>query len=109
MKAIGRLGSNNGKNFLLKRVEDGADEANELEMALLLLTFPIDPRNHCVPLVDEFEMPQNGSDNASKLMVMPLLLPFKENPRFQTFHDFVGLFKQICEVGSFNIHRHKSI
>ena len=106
MKAKGRLDSNQDKEFLLKRVEDGADE---LEIALSLQKIAQNPHNHCVPLVDELEMPRNGSTKASKLMVMPFLLPFQKNPRLQTFHDFVELFTQICEVGSFNFHRHESI
>jgi hypothetical protein len=62
--------------------------------------FSRDPRNHCVPLLDIIEMPQNGQ----KLLVMPFLRPF-DNPRFQTFDEFVVFFTQICEVGSF---RHPS-
>jgi hypothetical protein len=52
-----------------------------------------DPRNHCVPLLDVIEIPNAGQ----KLMVMPFLRPFN-NPRFQTFAEFVAFFTQICEV-----------
>ena len=50
--------------------------------------------NHCVPLLDLIELPEDGG----KLMVMPLLRPFN-NPRFQTYGEFVAFFMQICEVG----------
>jgi hypothetical protein len=53
-----------------------------------------DPANHCVPLLDLIELPEDGG----KLMVMPLLRPFN-NPRFQTYGEFVAFFLQICEVG----------
>jgi hypothetical protein len=33
------------------------------------------------------------------LIVMPLLRPFDE-PRFQTYAEFVAFFTQICEVSS---------
>ncbi|KAI0294525.1 kinase-like domain-containing protein, partial [Russula brevipes] len=51
-----------------------------------------DPQNHCVPLLDVIEIPSTGQ----KLMVMPYLRPFN-NPRFQTFGEFVAFFMQICE------------
>jgi hypothetical protein len=52
------------------------------------------PHNHCVPLLDIIELDGAGSH---KLMVLPLLRPFNE-PRFQTFGEFVAFFTQICEV-----------
>ncbi|KAI0248430.1 kinase-like domain-containing protein [Lactifluus subvellereus] len=51
-----------------------------------------DPSNHCVPLLDLIELSQDGG----KLMVMPFLRPFN-NPRFQTYGEFVAFFMQICE------------
>jgi hypothetical protein len=62
-----------------------------------------DPRNHCVPLLDIIEIPQNDQ----KLMVMPLLRPFND-PHFQTFGEFVGFFTQICEVRPFP-NRHEPV
>jgi len=50
--------------------------------------------NHCVPLLDVIELEGSSSD---KLMVFPLLRPF-DQPRFQTFGEFVAFFTQICEV-----------
>lgn len=54
-----------------------------------------DRRNHCVPLLDVIEI----SDTGQKFMVMPFLRSFN-NPRLQTFGEFVGFFTQVCEVSS---------
>jgi hypothetical protein len=51
-------------------------------------------RNHCVPLLDVVELQHAGPQ---KLMVFPLLRPFNQ-PRMQTFGEFVDFFTQICEV-----------
>ena len=52
--------------------------------------------NHCVPLLDVIEL-EGPSSSSGKLMVFPLLRPF-DQPRFQTFGEFVAFFTQICEV-----------
>jgi hypothetical protein len=52
-----------------------------------------DPSNHCIPMLDVVDLPQNGG----KLMVMPFLRPFN-NPHFQTYGEFIAFFMQICEV-----------
>jgi serine/threonine protein kinase len=52
------------------------------------------PRNHCVPLLDSFELP-DALDR--KFIVMPYLRPF-DKPRFRTYGEFVAFFTQICEV-----------
>ena len=86
-----------GKHVMLKKVypEEGP---YELMITQLFSSRDLarDPRNHCVPLLDIIEIPQNGQ----KLMVMPLLRPFND-PRFRTFGEFVAFFTQICEVRSF--------
>jgi len=53
------------------------------------------PKNHCVPLLDLVDLSHIRPDGR-KLMVMPLLRPFK-NPSFQTYGEFVAFFMQICE------------
>jgi serine/threonine protein kinase len=94
-----------GKHVMLKKIypEEGP---HELVITQLFSSRELvrDPRNHCVPLLDIIEIPQNGQ----KLMVMPLLRPFND-PHFQTFGEFVAFFTQICEVRSFHTHRHESI
>ena len=92
-----------GKQVMLKKVypEEGP---HELIITQLFSSreFARDPRNHCVPLLDILE-----AQNGQKLMVLPFLRPFN-NPRFQTFGEFVAFFAQICEVDIFNIRRRES-
>src|SRR6266852_2839270 len=52
------------------------------------------PDNHCAPLLDIIEL-QNPE--RQKLMVSPLLRPFNQ-PKIQTFEEFVDFFTQICQV-----------
>jgi hypothetical protein len=52
------------------------------------------PQNHCVPLLDVIELQR---PEPQKLMVTPFLRPFNQ-PRMQTFGEFVAFFAQICEV-----------
>jgi hypothetical protein len=84
-----------GKHVMLKKVlpEEGP---YELQITQFFSSPEVsrDPRNHCVPLLDVIETPNAGQ----KLMVMPFLRPFN-NPRFQTFGEFVAFFAQTCEVG----------
>ena len=67
-----------GKQVMLKKIYPPEDGPHELMITQLFSSreFARDPRNHCVPLLDIFEMPQNGQ----KLMIMPFLRPFN-NPR----------------------------
>jgi hypothetical protein len=88
-----------GRQVMLKKVlpEEGPYELSITE----LFSSPglrSDPKNHCVPLLEVIDLPQTNPDGR-KLMVMPLLRPFK-NPRFQTYGEFVAFFMQISEVGS---------
>ena len=95
----------NGKQVMLKKIYP--DEGpHELVITQLFSSRELarDPRNHCVPLLDVIEVPQNGQ----KLMVMPLLRPFND-PHFETFGEFVAFFTQICEVRFFHTHRHEPI
>ena len=95
------------KRVMLKKIYP--DEGpNELMITQLFSSPAIaqDPRNHCVPLLDIIEIPQNGQKLT--LMVMPFLRPFND-PHFQTFGEFVAFFTQICEVRSFQHSRHEPI
>ena len=94
-----------GKQVMLKKTYP--DEGpHELIITQLFSSqaFARDPRNHCVPLLDIIEIPENGQ----KLMVMPLLRPFN-NPHFQTFGEFVAFFTQISEVSSSKTHRYEPV
>ncbi|KAI0249675.1 kinase-like domain-containing protein [Lactifluus subvellereus] len=83
-----------GKCVMLKKVPVG-EERQELEIARLVSSPELSrqPRNHCVPLLETLELPTVPDQ---KLMVMPYLRPFN-NPRFQTFGEFVAFFTQICD------------
>ena len=52
------------------------------------------PHNHCAPLLDVIELQR---PETQRLMVSPFLRPFNQ-PRMQTFGEFVAFFTQICEV-----------
>ena len=96
-----------GKHIMLKKIYP--DEGPHELMITQLFSSPAiarDPRNHCVPLLDIIEIPQNGQK--LKLMVMPFLRPFND-PNFQTFGEFVAFFTQICEVRTFKHSRHEPI
>ncbi len=73
--------------------EEGPHEPriNQLFSSLELATIP---DNHCAPLLDIIEL-QNPEPQ--KLMVFPLLRPFNQ-PKIQTFGEFVDFFTQICQV-----------
>ena len=67
---------------------------HELEINRLFSMGPLasNPRNHCAPLLDVIQLP-----NDPPIMVHSLLRLFY-NPRFQTFGEFVSFFSQVCEV-----------
>ena len=52
------------------------------------------PDNHCAPLLDVIEIQR---PEPQKLMVFPFLRPF-DQPKIQTFGEFVAFFTQICQV-----------
>ena len=81
-----------GRQVMLKKVSAG----EELEIGRRFSFTPLsqEPGNRCVPLIEILELP-NAVDQ--KLIAMPLLRSFN-NPRFQTFGEFVAFFTQICEV-----------
>jgi serine/threonine protein kinase len=69
---------------------------HELELTRRLSSpeLRLEPRNHCVPLLDTLDLP--GAYD-QKLIVMPFLRPFDE-PHFRTYGEFVAFFIQMCEV-----------
>lgn len=82
-----------GKRVMLKKVLP--DEGPyELQISRFFSSREVatNSRNHCVPLLDVIKLPNSGQ----QLMVTPFLRPFN-NPRFQTFGEFVAFFNQLCE------------
>ena len=81
-----------GRQVMFKKIPAGI----ELEIGQYLSSPGLlhDSHNHCVPLLEILELPEAPEQ---KLIVMPFLRPF-DNPRFQTFGEFVSFFTQICDV-----------
>jgi len=75
---------------MFKKISAG----NELEITKFLSSPGLMRESQCVPLLEILELPKSPEQ---KLLVMPLLRPF-DNPRFQTFGEFVSFFAQICDV-----------
>ena len=67
---------------------------HELRINRLVSSEPLlsDPRNHCAPLLDAIELP-----NEPHIMVHARLRPFNDPP-MQTYGEFVSFFSQLCEV-----------
>src|SRR5712691_8043925 len=85
-----------GRQVMLKSVPVRGQQELEIARTVSSPELRRYPHNHCVPLLDTFELPDTLDE---KLIVMPFLRPFDE-PRFQTYGEFVAFFTQICEVGS---------
>ena len=88
-----------GKLVMLKMLPKG-EGPYELEINKLFSTEPLSSnlRNHCVPLLDVIELP-----NDRPIIVHPLLRPFYD-PSLQTYGEFVTFFAQICEVSFMYSH-----
>ena len=67
---------------------------HELRINQLVSSEPLrsDPRNHCAPLLDVIELP-----NEPQIMVHSRLRPFNDPP-MQTYGEFVAFFSQLSEV-----------
>jgi hypothetical protein len=66
----------------------------ELQINQLFSSEPLvsDHRNHCAPLLDLIELP-----NEPRIMVHARLRPF-HRPPMQTYGEFIAFFSQLCEV-----------
>ncbi|KAJ7092080.1 hypothetical protein B0H15DRAFT_835358 [Mycena belliarum] len=76
-------------DVVLKRVETDLEE----HITAQEVSLPRDPRNHCVPILEVFEVP----DSEYHIIVMPLLRSFLV-PRFDTIGEAVEFFSQFFEV-----------
>lgn len=95
-----------GRQVTLKKVlpEEGTQELS-ITKIFSSPGLKEEPMNHCVPLLEVIDLSPDQPDG--KLMVMPFLRPF-ENPRFQTYGEFVAFFIQISEVGQSVLEQHIS-
>jgi hypothetical protein len=71
--------------------DEGPDE---LQLNRLFSSEPLasNPRNHCAPLLDVIQLP-----NDPPIMVHSQLHLYHDPP-FHTYGEFVAFFEQICEV-----------
>ncbi|KAA1478173.1 hypothetical protein DENSPDRAFT_660444 [Dentipellis sp. KUC8613] len=83
---------------------DGEERTEELDVALFFSSEPrrSDPRNHCVPVLDWWRIPEERTS----YMVMPLLRACT-SPPFITVGEAVDFFGQIFEGLSF-MHEHRT-
>ena len=88
-----------GTQVMLKIVPTGGQQEVDITRWLSSPELRRDPRNHCVPLLETLELPNNPDQT---LIVMPFLRPF-DKPHFRTYGEFVAFFTQTCEV-SFPCH-----
>lgn len=78
----------------IKRVRTGSEEAR-LVSKLSQPELRGDSRNHCVPVLDQFEDPD---DPSISYVIMPFLRPF-DDPPFETVLDLMDFVTQLLEVG----------
>jgi hypothetical protein len=69
------------------------EHATEVAIGRMLSTEPLalHPANHCVPILEELEVPDNPT---LSILVMPWLLPI-DHPPFETIGEVVEFFRQI--------------
>lgn len=86
-----------GAVVMLKKVDKLRNEYNqEVEISLHLSSPELseDPHNHCVPVHEMLEIPD---DDGFAILVLPLLRSFK-SPRFDTIGECIDFFQQIFKV-----------
>ncbi|KAL1689597.1 hypothetical protein GGG16DRAFT_114840 [Schizophyllum commune] len=93
-----------GEPVMLKRVNKL--HSNEVEITTSLSPLPLakDPRNHCVPVYDVLEVPD---DDDLQILVLPLLREY-DDPPFDTVGEVVDCLRQVLECILF-LHEHNII
>jgi hypothetical protein len=83
-----------GKYVMLKMLPEDEEGPWELQLNRLFTSEPLasNPRNHCAPLLDVIQLP-----NDPPIMVHSQLRLYHDPP-FHTYGEFVAFFGQICEV-----------
>ncbi|KIJ54959.1 hypothetical protein M422DRAFT_221387 [Sphaerobolus stellatus SS14] len=92
-----------GLNVMLKRVSPSGTYSQELKVIKFFSTETVvmDPRNHCIPLLDVVQAP---TYDEAYILVMPCLLRYDE-PRFITVGEVVEFLRQTFE-GIQYMHEH---
>lgn len=71
------------------------DEESRIAQMLSTKELRADPRNHCVPIIEVIEDP---NDDSISYVVMPLLRN-ADSPPFQYVKEIVDFVDQVLEVG----------
>jgi len=87
--------TDDGKFVCIKRVGRN-DEETRIAQMLSAKELRADPRNHCVPIIEVIDDPD---DDSISYMVMPLLRN-ADSPPFQYVKEIVDFIDQVLEVGS---------
>ena len=82
-----------GKLVYIKQIETNDQESR----IALMLSYPQDPANHSVPILDIFADTQ---DDSISYIVMPFLRPVDEPP-FYVIEEILDFADQILEVTTF--------
>ncbi|PSR73553.1 hypothetical protein PHLCEN_2v10472 [Hermanssonia centrifuga] len=83
---------NDGKLVYVKRVATG-DTESQIIMKFSSPASRLDPRNHCVPVLDYFT---DDEDSSISYIVMPFLRPV-DYPPLETINDVVDFVSQLME------------
>ncbi|KAH6910835.1 other/AgaK1 protein kinase [Coprinopsis sp. MPI-PUGE-AT-0042] len=91
-----------GRHVVLKKVSK-QKEPEELKIMQFLNQEELltDPRNHCVPLLNHFQSPEDDYE----IVVMPLLRDY-DDPQFDTVGEVMDFIRQILEGFAF-LHEHR--
>lgn len=81
--------------FVIMKIIDKRTHPDELNIANYL-TSQKNERNHCVPVLDSFDAPD---DSSRTIIVMPLLRKFDDLP-FETVGEVIECVRQLLEVCS---------
>ena len=87
-----------GKFVCIKSIPKNSDESRIAQM-LSTKELREDPRNHCVPIIEVFDDPD---DDSLSYLVMPLLRN-ADSPPFQYIKEIIDFVDQILEVGPLSL------
>ncbi|KAJ7177785.1 hypothetical protein C8R46DRAFT_1074931 [Mycena filopes] len=92
-----------GKHIILKSVSNKTHPF-EVELGMLFSCPPLseDPRNHCIPILEVLQDPE---DNDKQIIVMPRLMRFY-HPIFDTVGEVIDCFRQVFEGIQFMHENH---
>jgi len=85
--------TDDGRVVCIKPVPRNGEETRIAKM-LSTAEFRADPRNHCVPIIEVIEDPE---DDSKSYMVMPFLRA-ADDPQFQHVKEIIDFVDQILEV-----------